>query len=189
MKNVFIVFFFIIFFALQGVLFAGAEDLRIEFSGYSIEKETLSTYLSIKGDISYDTIDAIRNGITAKLYITFQLSKSGGFLGIGKSTYVEKIETFNLSYDVWENVFIVEERSRKFRQQVKKPSEIVECINGVINPLSLSLAPVKGDKNLYLRGKIRIQTIKLFPPFGIFMIFFDPWNYESGWVYTEIHRS
>lgn len=189
MKNVRILFFFITIFALQGISLAGAEDLRIEFSGYNFEKETLLTYFSIKGDISFDTIDAIRNGITAKLYITFQLSKSGGFLGIGKTIYAEKVETFNLSYDVWDNVFIVEERSRKLRQSVKKPSEIVEFINGAINPLSLSIVTVKGDKKLYMRARIRIQTIKLFPPFGIFMIFFDPWNYESGWFYIEIHRS
>jgi len=37
-----------------------------------------------------------------------------------------------------------------------------------------------------VKGRIKIQTIKLYPPFGIFLYFFDPWNYDSGWIGSDV---
>ncbi len=188
MKKVRIFFFFTALYVLASTSYLVAEDLTIQFSGHTVDRDTLHAYFSLKGAISYDTIDAIRNGITAKFFITFQLSRSGGLLGIGRSTYIEKVETFNISYDVWENLFIIEDRNRKGRHQALSSSDIINKINSIISPLSLSLTSTRNAEPLYLRAKVKMQTIKLFPPFGIFLIFFDPWNYESRWVYTDIEQ-
>jgi hypothetical protein len=146
----------------------------------------MKTSYIIVGDMSYDTVDAIRNGITAKLFVTIQLSKSAGFLGIGKSTFVERAETFDISYDVWDNSFIIEDKKRKASYNAVSDKEIVHMINSVIIPLTMDISPIRGAERLYLRAKIKIQTIKLFPPFGIFLLFFDPWNYESEWERVEV---
>jgi hypothetical protein len=59
-------------------------------------------------------------------------------------------------------------------------------MNAAINPLTMNLAGLEHAGQVYVRAKIKIQTIRLFPPFGIFLIFFDPWNFESVWSQTEV---
>jgi hypothetical protein len=62
----------------------------------------------------------------------------------------------------------------------------MDSINAVISPQVIRLDPMDWKDRLYLRAKIKIQTIRLFPPFGIFLLFFDPWNFESDWKQMEI---
>ena len=162
-----------------------AENLTIQFTQNTYNNGQYRAYFSLKGNISYDTIDAIRNGITAKLLITFQLTRSEGFLGLTQNILREKVEEFNISYDVWENTFIIEEEGPKKVHQVEKTSNIVRKIYEVINPVIIDVYSLKEDEKISLRAKINIQTIKLYPPFGIFLYFFDPWNYESDWIYSN----
>lgn len=185
MKKVLVLFFltFLTFYLGPGVV--SAEQLTIQFNGSSYNSEQFHTYLSLKGNISYDTLEAIRNGITANLYITFQLGKGGGLFRSVGDIIVERVETFTISYDVWENNFIVQDRKRNIVHNVPRSGEIISKISEIIDPLSFQVAlRYKGEK-LLLRAKIKIQTIKLYPPFGIFLYFFDPWNYESSWFYTD----
>jgi hypothetical protein len=56
----------------------------------------------------------------------------------------------------------------------------------VVNPVTMSVTSIKADEKLVVRVKIKVQTIKLYPPFGIFLFFFDPWNYESSWLYSDV---
>ena len=144
-----------------------------------------SPHFSFDGNISYDTIDAIRNGITARVILQFQLARGGGLFGSVKTIIKEDVEEFNISYDMWENNYIVSDRKRKNEYHVTGASTILKKIYEIINPISYSLSPAYETEKLLLRGKIKIQTIKLYPPFGIFLIFFNPWNYESSWIYSD----
>ena len=94
-------FFFIIIFSVLPFSLSWADELSIQFSDHSRTGERLESSFDIVGDISYDTVDAIRNGITAKFFITFQLSNSARFSGRSKSTFREQSESFNIFYDVW----------------------------------------------------------------------------------------
>jgi len=163
-----------------------AEQLTVQFNKNNYHDDQLNSYFSFMGNISYDTIDAIRNGITARVILTFQLLKSGGVVRSGKRIVREKTDIFTISYDVWENSFIISDIDKKNEFRVTRPSDILIKINEVINPLSLSVPSVNKKQKLFLRVKIKIQTIKLYPPFGIFLFFFDPWNYESKWVDTKV---
>ncbi len=163
-----------------------AEQLTVQFNKNNYHDDQLNSYFSFMGNISYDTIDAIRNGITARVILTFQLLKSGGVFRSGKRIVREKTEIFTISYDVWENGFIISDIDKKNEFRVTRPSDILIKINEVINPLSLSVPSINKKQKLFLRVKIKIQTIKLYPPFGIFLFFFDPWNYESKWVNTKV---
>jgi hypothetical protein len=161
-----------------------AENLTIQFTQNTYNNGQYRVYFSLNGDISYDTIDAIRNGITAKFLITFQLFRSEGFLGLSQNILKEKVEVFNISYDVWENTFMLEEEGPKKVYQIKQTSNILSKIYEIINPVVIDVSSLKEDEQISLRAKISIQTIKLYPPFGIFLYFFDPWNYESNWIYS-----
>jgi hypothetical protein len=186
MKKVVTLFYFFIFFIFLVSPTLSADPLSVQFNNHTFEKKQMKTSYIIVGDMSYDTVDAIRNGITAKLFVTIQLSKSAGFLGIGKSTFVERAETFDISFDVWDNSFIIEDKKRKNSSHAASAYEIVSTINSNIIPLTMDISPIRGAERLYLRAKIKIKTIKLFPPFGIFLLFFDPWNYESDWEKVEV---
>ena len=163
-----------------------AEQLSVRFDQNSINDSRLESSISFVGDISYDTIDAIRNGITARLILTIQCARGGALRGSVRKILKEEIETFNISYDVWENRFKLIDQNRKEEYYITYPQSILEKIAEVINPLSYSIPKAYLDERLLLRVKIKIKTIKLYPPFGIFLVFFDPWNYESNWMSTEI---
>jgi hypothetical protein len=186
MKKVVTLFYVFILFNFVVLPSLSADPLSVHFNNHTFENKRIKTSYFIVGDISYDTVDAIRNGITAKLFVTIQLSKSAGFLGIGKSTFVERAETFDISFDVWDNSFIIEDKKRKNSYHAVNDYEIISTINSTILPLTMDISPIRGAERLYLRAKIKIQTIKLFPPFGIFLLFFDPWNYESDWESVEV---
>jgi hypothetical protein len=192
-KSILLVNITLLFLTLSGLIILGvlipgavyAENLTIQFTQNSYSNGQCRSYFTLKGDISYDTIDAIRNGITAKFLVTFQITRSEGFLGLTQNVLKEKIREFNISYDVWENTFNIEEEGPKKVYQVEKTNNIVKQINDLINPVIIDVPSFKENEKISLRAKINIQTIKLYPPFGIFLYFFDPWNYESEWIYSS----
>lgn len=186
MKKLGAFFFFIIILALVPCTLSWSDELNMHFSDSSSSGEMLQASVHISGDISYDIINAIRNGITAKLFITFQLSNSTRFIGRSRTTFREKTESFNIYYDVWENGFVLEDNSRSALRIVHRYSDIIDTMNEAINPLYMNLAGLEHEGQVYLRARVKIQTIRLFPPFGIFLIFFDPWNFESVWSQTEV---
>jgi hypothetical protein len=149
-------------------------------------QEHVDSYFLFSGDISYDTVDAVRNGITARLIFIFQLVESGGVFGTVKDVLRERVESFNLTYDIWENSFKITDRNRDVEYMASSASEVLFRIHEVINPVKMRAPAVHDDEKLVVRAKIRIQTIKLYPPFGIFLFFFDPWNYETSWIYSDV---
>lgn len=163
-----------------------AEELSVLFQNIVDQGGQINTYFAFTGNISYNTIDAIRNGITARMVLTFQLAKSGGVFGSVKDVIRERIETFNLTYDVWENSFKVLDKNRDAEYLVLSSSDVLSKIQDVANPVTMSITSIKAEEKLIVRVKIKIQTIKLYPPFGIFLFFFDPWNYESSWLYSDV---
>jgi hypothetical protein len=186
MKKVPTIFFFIILVLSILPFSARAEQLSLRFGSSEIHGEKLSTNLSLIGDVSYDTIDAVRNGITAKFFITIQLSTSPRFLGRSRTSFMETVESFNISYDVWESSYVLKDNSRKTSYAAGNAGEIVKTINAAVSPKDFNISAIDMNDRLYVRAKIKIQTIRLFPPFGIFLLFFDPWNFESDWVQVEV---
>jgi hypothetical protein len=170
---------------LLGAGVACAENLTIQFQRNTVSDGQINAFFSLQGSISYDTVDAIRNGITAKLKISFQLTRSEGFLSLAQDILKEKVEELTISYDVWENGFVIENEGPRNVQRVERASNIVSKINEMISPVVIDAASLRMDEEVSLRAKISIQTIKLYPPFGIFLYFFDPWNYESDWIYSS----
>ena len=162
-----------------------SKELGVRIVDKELNGKELYTTLLIEGNFSYDTIDAIKNGITARVYITVQLLRSGGFLNFGQGTISEKRVYFTINYDVWDNNFVIKSKKLKSNIKTNNPAEIVRIIEKNINPLTLPLKSLSNKNKLIVRSKIEIQTIKLYPPFGIFLYFFDPWNYESKWKYSE----
>jgi len=188
MKKVPTIFFFSILVLSATSHSTRAEQLSLQFGGCEIEGENLSAYLSLTGDVSHDTIDAVRNGITAKFFITIQLSTSSRFLGRSRTSFMETVESFNISYDVWENSYVLMDNSRKTSYTAGNAGEIVKTINTAVSPQAFDISVIDVRDRLYVRAKIKIQTIRLFPPFGIFLLFFDPWNFESDWVQVEVEQ-
>jgi hypothetical protein len=88
---------------------------------------------------------------------------------------------------VWENAFVLEDNRRKNYHTVRGYGNIIRTMNAAINPLVMDITGFEPVEQVYLRAKIKIQTIRLFPPFGIFLLFFDPWNFESRWIQTEVN--
>jgi hypothetical protein len=162
-----------------------AENLTIQFHSNTVEQESCHTEFSLNGYITYDTVDAIKNGITAKLKVTFQLIRSEGFRGLGQNVLREKVQSLNISYDVWENSFIIENEDSKSVHYVEKEGNIIRMVNEIISPIVIDVSSLNVNEEVVLRAKIYIETIKLYPPFGIFLYFFDPWNYESDWIYSS----
>jgi hypothetical protein len=162
-----------------------AENLTIQFHSNTVEQENCHTDFSLNGYITYDTVDAIKNGITAKLKVTFQLIRSEGLRGLGQNVLREKVQSLNISYDVWENSFIIEKEDTKSVHYVEKEGNIIHMVNEMISPIVIDVSSLNINEEVVLRAKIYIETIKLYPPFGIFLYFFDPWNYESDWIYSS----
>jgi hypothetical protein len=175
----------VILLVLIGAGGACAENLTIQFQRNTVSDGQINAFFTLQGSISYDTVDAIRNGITAKLKINFQLTRSEGFLSLAQDILKEKVEELTISYDVWENGFVIENEEPRSVQHVERASNIVSKINEMISPVVIDAASLSTDEEVSLRAKIYIQTIKLYPPFGIFLYFFDPWNYESDWIYSS----
>ncbi len=164
---------------------AFSKELSVNIKGKSVKGKVLYVTVDLDGNISYDTIEAIKNGITAKIYVTVQLLRSGGFINISQGTISQKTIAFTISYDVWENKFILKSKKLKKMFKLGNPAEIISSIEKSINPIVLSIGSAKSNYKLILRSKLEIQTIKLYPPFGIFLYFFDPWNYETKWTYSK----
>jgi hypothetical protein len=183
-QNVLILLSLLLFFLMPVGIWA--DPLSVEFHTYALRETRLESNLSIVGDISYDTIDAIRNGITAKFNLTVQLHEGGGIFGGTKRLVDQKSKVFTISFDVWENRFIVNDRRRREDHYVNVSSQLLAKINEIMNPFVLTLPDEYNRKEFRMRAKIKIQTIKLYPPFGIFLLFFDPWNYESSWIDSDI---
>lgn len=183
-QNVLILLFLLLFFLIPTGIWA--DPLSVDFHTYALRETRLESNLSIVGDISYDTIDAIRNGITAKFNLTVQLHEGGGIFGGTKKLVDQKSKVFTISFDVWENRFIVNDRRRREDYYVNVSSQLLAKINEIMNPFVLTLPDEYNRKEFRMRAKIKIQTIKLYPPFGIFLLFFDPWNYESSWIDSDI---
>ena len=184
MKNSLYLYLFSAVFLLFSASSIHADTLTVIFNE-SMYKDTLfQTDFSLNGDISYDTIEAIRNGITANMFVTFQLLKSNSLPARGRNLKGEMVYSFTISYDVWENSFIIIYDETTY--YVDKSSDIIGEIENMISPLSMRVYPELKKEKLLLRAKIKIETIKLYPPLGIFLIFFDPWNYESKWINTDV---
>ncbi len=184
LRNALILLSLLLFFLLPAGLWA--DPLSVDFHTYVLRETRLESNLSIVGDISYDTIDAIRNGITARFNLTVQLHEGGGIFGGTKKLVDQKSKVFTISFDVWENRFIVNDRRRREDHYVNVSSQLLAKINEIMNPFILTLPDEYIRKEFRMRAKIKIQTIKLYPPFGIFLLFFDPWNYESSWIDSDI---
>ena len=180
---------FLLVFALCGFLcvvsILQGESLSVIFQKNVYSQGRVESYFLFSGDISYDTIDAVRNGITARLVLVFQLVESGRVFGSVKDVVRERVESFNLIYDVWENSFRIIDKNRDVEYRAGSATEVLSHIHEAMNPVQLSASSV-GDEKLVVRAKIKIQTIKLYPPFGIFLFFFDPWNYETSWIYSDV---
>ena len=162
-----------------------SKELAVKLVDKKLKGKKIYTIVTIDGNISYDTIDAIRNGITARVYVTLQLLRSGGFLNFGQGTVSQSSAYFTISYDVWDNNFVIKSKKLKSDIKTNNPGNIVPIIGKNINPFVLSLKSLRIKGKLIVRSKIEIQTIKLYPPFGFFLYFFDPWNYESKWIYSN----
>jgi hypothetical protein len=164
---------------------ARAEELALQYRGHSVKGKYLYLDIVITGDISYDTVDAIRNGITANFLVNLHLLRTGGIFDSRRELVKQKTANYTISYDVWENIFLVQDKSKKKEYQALTPSDIVSQIGRSMSSVRMTI-PSEEQKGKYiLKGRIKIQTIKLFPPFGIFLYFFDPWNYDSGWISSE----
>ena len=185
MKKIKFLLFILIFFIFSVEILV-SKELSLNIADKKFKDEKLFTVVSIKGDLSFDTIDAIRNGITARMFITLQLLKSGGFMNLGHGTVSGKTVSFTINYDVWENSFVLKSKNIKKNIRITNPREITSIVEKNINPIVLNVKAFKSKGKLIIRGKIEIQTIKLYPPFGIFLYFFDPWNYESKWIYSDV---
>jgi len=185
MKKVITVVLLTILFILIFISITYSESLTVQYVSKNCDSSNLNVFIKINGTISYNNIDAIRNGINTSFYMYVQLLSVGGLFGIGQKIMEEKVYTFVISYDVWENAFIIKDKKSKEVSQVKNPKDIIQYINKAINPFSASLSSINKKSKIFLRTKIKIQTIKLFPPFGIFLYFFDPWNYESDWIKSD----
>ena len=180
LRNVLILLSFCLPFLIPAGLLA--DLLSVDFHTHAFQETRLESNLSIVGNISYDTIDAIRNGITARFNLTVQLYEGKGIFGGTKKLVDQRSKVFTISFDVWENRFIVNDRRRREDHYVNVSSQILAKINEMMNPFVLTLPKEYIHKEFRLRAKIKVQTIKLYPPFGIFLLFFDPWNYESSWI-------
>jgi hypothetical protein len=164
---------------------ARAEELALRYDSYTVDGGYFYLKVGFVGEISYDTVDAIRNGITANLVVSLHLVRAGGVLDTGREIAGQVSETFTVSYDVWDNVFLIKDRARKKEYHAVSSSEMLSQISGHMNPVRLPLSAPRKKGKYFVKGRIKIQTIRLFPPFGIFLYFFDPWNYDSGWIGTE----
>jgi hypothetical protein len=82
-------------------------------------------------------------------------------------------------------MFLIQDKSRKKEYQALSPSDIVIQISRSMSGVRVSVPSEEKSSKYIVKGRIKIQTIKLFPPFGIFLYFFDPWNYDSGWISSE----
>ncbi len=180
------VFFFVLVLCSFCSAAALPDSLTVKFNTSKFVDGKIITPIALTGTISYDTIDAIRNGITAKLFITFQLTRASGFIGMGKKVFEQSLETFTISFDVWDNSFILEDKRRKDSYNAASSSEVITHVNKIISPLTFETSSIEDTGPLLLRARIKIQSIKLFPPFGIFLVFFDPWNYESSWIQSDV---
>jgi hypothetical protein len=185
MGNLRAIFFFIIL-LLVPLSLSGSEKLSFQYGESSLKADTLYVPVSLTGDFSFDTIDAVRNGITVKLFVTYQISNSARFLGRSRTTFSETIESFDLFFDVWENTYVLRDNRRRNKLTAHTTGEILEQISAVIAPLAFNLSSLEPSDTFYVRARIKIQTIKLFPPLGFFLLFFDPWNFESEWVQTDV---
>jgi hypothetical protein len=164
---------------------ARAEELTLLYRGQSVKGKYLYLDIGIAGDISYDTVDAIRNGITADFLVNLHLVRTGGIFDSRRELVRQKTENFTISYDVWENVFLIQHKSKKKEYQARSPSDIVSQIDRSMSTVRMTVPSEEKSGRYIVKGRIKIQTIKLFPPFGIFLYFFDPWNYDSGWISSE----
>ena len=185
MKKALLASFLLLALSTAGAHLCRGEDLDLRFTGHAYKNGRLYSEVTFGGDISYDTIDAIRNGITANIFVTAQLMKTGGLFTSGKEIVAQRTFTYKISYDVWDNRFVLSDKARKREHQAALESDIVRELSAAVSPLVLTLPKPEGDGKYLVRAKIKIQTIKLYPPFGIFLYFFDPWNYESGWMHSD----
>jgi len=180
------VFFFGLLLCILSPTAVLSDSLAVKFDTSEFLDGNLVTHVSLTGSFSYDTLDAIRNGITAKLFITFQLARASSFIGMGRKVFKQRLETFTISFDVWNNSFILEDKQRKGQYNAETPLEVITYVNELINPLTFEISSIEDTEQLLIRARIKIQSIKLFPPFGIFLVFLDPWNYESDWIQSDV---
>jgi hypothetical protein len=180
------VFFFGILLCILGPMVVFADALTVKFDTSELLHGNLVTPVALTGSFSFDTLDAIRNGITARIFITFQLTRAPGFIGLGKKVFQQRQETFTLSFDVWNDRFILEDKQRKDQYNADTQSDVISHVNALISPLTFKTSSIGDSESLLIRARIKIQSIKLFPPFGIFLVFFDPWNYESNWIQSDV---
>ncbi len=180
------VFFFTLLLCVLSSAAVFPDSLTVKFNTSELMDGKLLTPVALTGTISYDTLDAIRNGITAKLFITFQLMRAPGFIGMGKKVFKQRLETFTISFDVWDNSFILEDKRRQELFNTGSSSEVIAHVNKMISPLTFEASSIGDTEPLLLRARIKIQSIKLFPPFGIFLVFLDPWNFESRWIQSDV---
>jgi hypothetical protein len=167
-----------------------AADTRADPPGISYLKhlkkeDRLETTCALTGELSFDIVDAIRNGLTARLSLVFQLSHAPGPMGMGKQVISERSAQLTISYDVWDNSFIIESRRGRGSASAGSPQAILGKVSEEVSPVSFRLPSVEQDERLVVRGKIKVQTVKLFPPFGLFLVFYDPWNFDSGWIQSD----
>ena len=76
MKNKLLVYLFSTVFFLLSTSGIHADKLKIIFNESTYRDKLFQSDISVSGEISYDTIEAIRSGITANMFVTFQLLRN-----------------------------------------------------------------------------------------------------------------
>lgn len=147
-------------------------------------KNHLIVSASIDTPIPDEIIDLLKNGVKITIVYYIHILEKRPFWMIFDKTIYEKNVKKVITYNIWEKIFYLKEGSNTYK--IKTEKELQNRLMNISNIKLLKISKLKGKKELYLKIKAKLESIKLFPPLSWIYDLVITRSFETSWKKKKI---
>ncbi len=171
------IFLFLISFNLQG------ESIEI----VKIYKDGNKLYMDgvVKEILPEDIINYLKNGVKVTLVYYIEIRERKPFYFLFDTTIYSKSYKKVIYYNLWEKKYYLKFENKILK--LKSVKELNENLQNIKRLYIINYDKIKNKKNLYIRLKVKLQSIKLFPPLSWIFDLVTVREFETKWAEKDLN--
>ncbi len=157
---------------------------EIKMIKLNTNENRLTILASLDTPVPDEIIDLLKNGVKITIVYYIQILEERPFwLIYDKTIYKKDVEKI-VTYNIWEKTFYLKEGKNLYK--IKNVEELQRRLMNINNIRLISLKQIKKKKNLYIRVKAKLESIKLFPPLSWIYDLVITRSFETSWKIKKI---